>query len=1588
MTINIPDGQSAVSAHRPDLVSEINAALGAAARESADRSLVSDRGAVATLQASDRVDGLLEHTELELLRMLVQRCVTRLEQADSEARSALRRFAWVVLDLVRRPAVVRRVDRAAIGEWAGLFLRAIEVSHLTVGPLLRQRAARYGEKTLFELPDSGAGESLSWHAVMRRVDAIARGLLSLDDPERIAPVAILSENRIEMALLDLACLSAGLLDVMVPANSTEADVGYILRHAKVATVVVSSRGQLRKVQHNRDNLPALRRVITMDSIAIGDPDLLTLEAVEQRSDQVEPDVPAQRGEAISIDDVATVMYTSGTTGMPKGIQFSHRNLVFKRFARGLALPEIGDGDVFLSYLPLFHTFGRFLEMLGCVFWGAKYCFLQDPSVSALVQGMQRYRPSVFISVPRKWIQLYETAANRANLLEASDEEILEVTKDVTGGRLRWGLSAAGHLESEIFRFFHKQGIQVLSGFGMSEATGGITMTPPFEYKDDSLGVPLPGIELKLAEDGELWIRGPYVMIGYLDPPEGEPSFDAERWLPSGDLMHRDADGHLRIIDRKKEIYKNIKGQTIAPQRIENLFREFESVGRVFLVGDHREYNTLLIYPNPAYKELDFGSRPAQEVRDHFRSLVASVNKFVAPFERIVDFAVIDRDLDGDRGELTPKGTPRRMVVVEHFADAIDALYRRTNLEVGGVELTLPNWLFQALGLTAQDVQVVPNGIAIPSLESQLTVQRLDDMRVRIGSCLYVVPPRALNLGAFLATPRLWLGNEELVAFAPLELSRRDRPGRQHVGIAWSGRVEPSRLAESEHAALREAVRRSEWDLLELDRAARAIASVTEEAALDGVRLLERVLVNEEGPLAEPARLVLAWGAEAEFPDVRRRAFQTLVPAERIARFPETLRRFLARDPLLIDAETSSFLCERSLPDTKIGAFITLVEDACMRDGVRSDCEPLSQSLLGFLAEYGAAHPARFATTRAFLVRMSLFAQSPEVRRRAADARVTLEYGFRQWLGPTSKIAVDTETGQEYRWEDVVVFAEDTAETVRKRLLSAIKTTPFLREAVFLFYRGTLIRLSDIPPGGVWIRLLGSRHGKSVYRVTVQTRTQDTYDLAVNLNDELSSDQVHDEIDWLIVCSAPGPGAPVVERFGGHFGEQDLWSEEYVSGDTLDREIRRLARRTTQEEGLVQLWPFLAWSALSAYVDFWQRTGRRLEITDPSMADIVLPTHDYHTGSRIVSLSARQPHGGLLAMLQLFRERFLHGVEQEHDVLRGVVGWDVIFSAVLEVIGEQDGLMALDEALTAQPEAPAGLREALHAYVATVRTRGFLPMRLFFAAKRYRRWAQLNQDATPQARARTLQELYDTYQLDRLAQSHPEVRLRFFRETVFRGASAELIRGLDELIALVRSGELRNGELAGAVADLRQRLSVESDEDYFLARVPFAHIRPEDEVDFVSTDLGGMAQSEIVVRLEDADANLFQVRHALVPREVERLHRLFLSAKLEVRFRPENRYLLAINAREQIIGGIFYEFEESGESAHLEKIVVADGYRRKGVADGLMREFFNRSRAAGAKRVTTGFFRPEYFYSYGFKIEKRYAGLVKPLAEEPEDATES
>ncbi|MEN8163297.1 MAG: GNAT family N-acetyltransferase [Acidobacteriota bacterium] len=1530
---------------------------------------------LATHQESTTLLGLIDPKSVA---MIVDELVRRLEKQPTADDL---RAAEDLLDSVRvRPLRRRIVENGTSDQWADRLTRLIDVTNFTFPKLFRQRAERHPSRTLFIIPGRKGARNVTWRQAAGRVDLLARGLIAMtqDDPQD-STVAILSRNRLEMALTDLACLSSGLVNVMIPATATEADVAYILNHAKVTTVVASARDLIERVVTLRDQAPGVRRIISLDGTTDSDHNVMPLEAVMESASSVSRSELERHRSALNINDRVSVMYTSGTTGTPKGICFTHRNIVTKRFHRALALPEIGEGDRFLSYLPLFHTFGRFLEMTGCIFWGATYIFAENPSIENLMLQMQEFEPSVFISIPMKWMQLYDAIKAEVDLEFADDDAILAAVKRQTGGNLRWGLSAAGYLDPDIFRFFQRNGVELMSGFGMTEATGGITMTPPGNYREDSLGPALPGVEIALADDGELLAKGPYVMEGYLDPPDDVESFDADGWFHTGDLMEMSDDKFIRIIDRKKEIYKNVQGQTVAPQKIENLFRDFDSVSRVFLVGDHRPYNTALIYPNLDFEEVNLRDLATDDLRDHFRSLVITANTFLSPFERIVDFSVIDRDFEADQGELTPKNTFRRKTIERNFTDAIRTLYQRTTLSVGAVEVTVPNWVFQALGVTAQDLRVEGDTLKFTDSEAALEIHRVSDRDIRVGPIVYRFDSdKPLNLGSLLSVPRLWLGNEALVAFAPLQPEQRAFKRRRRLNIFWDRRLNPYIASENDRRQLESLLRSSDPDLMDLHRAALAVESHDNGDAVVALKTLEHVLESSNPDIVEESLRLLRRASQNPCRPVVRRAFQVLAAHERGPGYRAMVSRFLDVLPELFDADTTGLLAERTLSKEQLNAFFAEAESrwSSSEDPVQMT---VAASLLTFLAEYGAHHPTSYRQIRAFITRAALTASEDDIRSVAGESLEHLRSGFRAWLGSLSRIAVDPETGFEYRWDDVVEFADDIDEDARDRLLGALRSTPLLREGIFLFSRGASISLSDILPGGVWIRHLGTDHGKSVYRVAVKTRSRDQYDLAVNLNRDLESFQVAEEIDWLVVCGSVRGRGPLVEEFGGWWPNHGLWTEEFIGGDTLKRALTRMARRPETLEQFENLWPHTAWAALAAYIDFWDRTGRRLEVAEPNPANVVVPMHDYQTDARLVSIASRKAFSSMTSMMLSFKRAFIDSVEAEYSNLQGLVTWALPCSALLEIVGEHEGLALLEEVL-ADPssEAIPDFREQASEFLLSVTSRGFLPRRLFFAAKRFRRWDALNPDATPLAGASTLQEIYTTYGLQALSENYPEARARFFRETVFRNASPNLADGLEQIITRLRSRELESDELSAAVADLRAHLSLEKDDDYFLARLSYPHLRPEDEALFVAASAGGGQQSEMVVTYEDSEGDTFRIRHAISAKEIGRLHRLFLAAKLSVQFRREHRFLVAVNDRGQLIGGLFYEVNAEARTAHMDKVVVSDHFHGRGIAGHLLEELCNRMRSSGAGSVTTGFFRPQFFYRYGFTVEKRYAGLVRPL----------
>ena len=1491
----------------------------------------------------------------------------------------LEKLTYQFLNLFRLSEFLVKITNQV--NWTDLISQLIDITNFNTRKLFKQRVEQYDKKTLFNLLIGENITPYSWSSIQETINDYSKSLLKLIGKHNNKPrIAFLMENSLTMALLDFACLNSGIINVMIPANSVPQHISFILNQTKCDIILVSNEKQLAKLKSVKKEVKLLKKGVMIDGTSaenwiLSFPEFIALSKSQTDDDAKIIDLP--------IDATATIMYTSGTTGEPKGIIFSQKNIVFKRFCRAIALPKIGDSDRFLSFLPLYHTFGRWLELMGTIFWGTSYSFMENPSAETMISNMQMIQPTIFISIPKKWLQLYESITSSVDI-EHDDEKIIrdEVEK-VTGGKLKWGLSAAGYLSPDVFQFFQKFNIQLMSGFGMTEATGGITMTPPSKYIHNSLGQALPGIKLKIADDGELLVKGEYVMPGYFDQTY-EETFIGDGWFPTGDIMKMDSHGFIEIIDRKKEIYKNIKGETIAPQRIENLFREFESIKQVFVVGDHRPFNTVLIYPDADSKTLIGMSN--EQKGEFFSNLIVTINRFLAPFERIVDFKIIDRPFSDEKGELTAKGTFKRRVIEKNFDSLIVELYQKDyySLYLQKTEIRVPNWFLRERGCLSGDLKLIDSKLVIPKLDKQLSFEKIDDQIFRLGDFSYNITKPQIDFHEFLINPIYWLGNEELVNFTDDSILQWYRQSNVEESIKFVGRFNNNNDLELTKTVLTKIHKAGEKSLYGLHLALVLLRSEKEKVSLKGFEYFSSLFNDEVQEIYRVAAYFLDKPIISSNSEIQKQLLQLALENSKLNNLKSIFEKYLKLGPIIFDDN----ILNEIVNNKKCLDAVDII-DEILNEKIQSrfQSKNIEDSvipiLLDLLARFGIRHPTKYEELRRKLVYVQLMQEWPELSQIAQQQRTKMRQGFRKWLGQNEIVAVDIETGEEYGWTDVLTFEDNISEDEKKYLSKSISTTPILREAVFLFSKGNIVRLSNILPRGIWISKKTKEENAIIYRVSIHTRHQGAFDILLHQNIDREQIEIREEVNWLILAGSRYFLTELVEDFGGYWENNQMWTQKYLPGLTVAQLFNRDVKKDEKvaEEKYFYMWPFFIWNAAAAYINFWRLTSERMQLTNPSAENLIIPSHDYQLGTRFVSLSNRSEFKSFMDLFFNFYEKFIIPIEEKYPAVKRDSAWKYVFPGLINAEGENEGMEILKcfllELKESSIENKSIIISQLQNLLDNIEENGYIPKQLYFSIKRFIRWNKLNEDASIGAQAQMLNELYETYNLIELENYYPEARTRFYLETVFLNSENDFRVVIKDLCNLQHNGRLAKDEFLNEISRIQNEFNLNEKETFFIARLSYPHLKPSDSASFVNLNVEGSHSANLVVQVEDNEGNPFYIRKPITPKEISKLYQLFLDANLQVSFKPDHNFLVAISDRGFIIGGLFYSYLDK-EVVHMEKIVVSNRFRRQGVSEIIMYEFFNRMFDEGFSFVTTGFFRPEYFYRFGFKIEKKYSGLVKNL----------
>ncbi|MFJ5528918.1 AMP-dependent synthetase/ligase [Streptomyces sp. NPDC093261] len=608
----------------------------------------------------------------------------------------------------------------------------------SVAALFLERVAATPDAEAYRYPvPSSTGEgpdewrSLSWGQAAERVHAIAAGLIELGvRPEE--RVALASSTRLEWILADLGIMCAGAATTTVYPQTNADESAFILSDSESKVLVAENAGQLAKVLEKRSELPGLHHVVVIDPAGVESGDwILTLAELEARGTAYlakHPGLIKERVGAITKDQLATLIYTSGTTGRPKGVRLPHDNWSY--MAKAIAATGLlGADDVQYLWLPLAHVFGKVLTS-GQIEIG--HVTAVDGRVDKIIENLPVVQPTYMAAVPRIFEKVYNGVAAKARAGGAAKYRIFQwaaevareyakVTQDTFrrtgtqsapfalaakhkvadtlvyakireafGGRLRACVSGSAALAPEIGYFFAGAGIHILEGYGLTESSAASFVNPGEAYRTGTVGKPLPGTEVRIADDGEILLRGPGIMEGYHGLPEKTAEvLEADGWFHTGDIGELSPDGYLRITDRKKDLIKTSGGKYIAPAEVEGQFKAVcPYVSNILVHGADRNFCTALIALDEA-AILEWAKENGLEGRSYAEVVAApatvgmvdgyvrELNAGLQRWQTIKKFRLLPRDLDVEHGEITPSLKLKRPVVEREYKDLIDGMYAGT-----------------------------------------------------------------------------------------------------------------------------------------------------------------------------------------------------------------------------------------------------------------------------------------------------------------------------------------------------------------------------------------------------------------------------------------------------------------------------------------------------------------------------------------------------------------------------------------------------------------------------------------------------------------------------------------------------------------------------------------------------------------------------------------------------------------------------------------------------------------------------------------------------------------------------------------------
>ncbi len=591
------------------------------------------------------------------------------------------------------------------------------MEYQSVYQLVSAISAANPNKLAYQYKREGEWQNVTWSENAATCNAIAKSLLALG-VQKGERVAVLSATRLEWLQCDLGIMNAGGVTVGVYPTNLAVDCAYVINHCDAEIVFVENKVQLDKLLSVRKELARVRHLVMFEGASDAQNNVMSWQDFLQKGQEISEAAFEARAATIQWDDLASLVYTSGTTGVPKGVMLTHGNVLFTMKSASASL-YLEPYFVTLLFLPMAHVFARLIINFS-MYNGMAVAFAEG--IEKVPDNLKEIRPHFIASVPRIFEKIYTKVTSsvqdaggvKAKLFHwalnvgyqtsalqqkkqslpaglklkhtLANKLVLSKIQAAFGGRLLWAVSGAAPLNKSIAEFFHACGILILEGIGMTENTSFTNVNRYDNNKFGTVGLPGPGIEMKIADDGEIFYRGPNVMKGYFKSPEATAeTIDKDGWQATGDIGEVDAEGFLRITDRKKDLIITAGGKNIAPQRIERILRTSRYISQAMAFGDRKKYVTALVTLNPDHilpwvKAQGIAYKNFEELARHSKVLalinaeIEEKNKELASFESVKQIRIVPKDFSIDGGELTPSLKIKRKVVTERYRSLLEEMY--------------------------------------------------------------------------------------------------------------------------------------------------------------------------------------------------------------------------------------------------------------------------------------------------------------------------------------------------------------------------------------------------------------------------------------------------------------------------------------------------------------------------------------------------------------------------------------------------------------------------------------------------------------------------------------------------------------------------------------------------------------------------------------------------------------------------------------------------------------------------------------------------------------------------------------------------